>query len=46
MQGLKPYIQSKLQNGEWQQGGKNIKYEKTKLNYECIDDEDQDFSYM
>jgi hypothetical protein len=37
MQGLKPYIYSKLQDNDWKQGGKGIRYEKSKVKYDFLD---------
>ena len=44
MQGLRPYIFSKLQDSEWRQGGKKVSYEKQRPRYGFLyEEEDEDF---
>ena len=37
---MKPYVQSEKQGGEWEQKGSNVTYERKKLRYKFLYDDD------
>jgi len=47
IKGLRPYVFSHSADSEWKQAGRNVSYEKTRLKYNFLgDDDDEDLASM
>ncbi len=42
IKGLRPYVFSHSTDSEWKQAGRNVSYEKTRLKYNFLAEEDDD----